>query len=175
MTRMKLHLVDTDSVLVEAWREAFAPFPGATVQQGDLLAVAFNAIVSPANGYGFMDGGIDAAYVEFFGKRIETKIRDTIGQRPEGYLPVGASLAVSTGHPRIPHLIVAPTMLMPEAVPTGNCYRAMRAVLRIAGGNAEIGQSVFCPGLGTGVGAVPPQEAAREMAKAYGDWKFARS
>ena len=29
------------------------------------------------------------------------------------------------------------------------------------------------PGLGTGVGQVSPHDAAREMAKAYGDWKAA--
>ena len=42
-----------------------------------------------------------------------------IPRRPEGHLPVGASLVVRTGHERIPHLIVAATMLSPEtASPT---------------------------------------------------------
>jgi O-acetyl-ADP-ribose deacetylase (regulator of RNase III) len=170
---MTLHLVDTNPAVVRAWRETFAPFPEVAVRQADLLAVAFNTVVSPANGYGFMDGGIDAAYVRFFGNAIEERVRDAVAKRPEGHLPVGAGLVVSTGNARIPHLIVASTMLMPEAVPGQNCYRALRAVLRIASGDAEVGRAVYCPGLGTGVGVVPAEEAALEMARAYGDWKAA--
>jgi O-acetyl-ADP-ribose deacetylase (regulator of RNase III) len=171
---MTLHLVDTNPALVRAWRETFALFPEVGVRQADLLAVASNAVVSPANGYGFMDGGIDAAYVRFFGNAIEGRVRDAVAKRPEGYLPVGAGVVIATGHDRIPHLIVAPTMLMPEAVPSQNCYRALRAVLRIASAVAEVGRAVYCPGLGTGVGGVPAEEAAKEMARAYGDWKAAQ-
>ena len=40
-----------------------------------------------------------------------------------------------------------------------------------AGTVTEIGEDVYCPGLGTGVGMVPPEKAATEMALAYGDWK----
>ena len=170
---MTLHLVDTDPAVVRAWRGVFAPFPEVAVRQADLLDAATNAAVSPANGYGFMDGGIDAAYVRFFGSGVEAAVRDAIARRPEGHLPVGAAVVVRTGHGRVPNLIVAPTMLMPETVPAINCYRAMRAVLRVAGGDAEVGRAIFCPGLGTGVGGVPPEEAAREMAGAYGDWKRA--
>jgi O-acetyl-ADP-ribose deacetylase (regulator of RNase III) len=170
---MHLQLVDLDTDLVAAWAEAFRPFPEVTVRQADLLAVAENAVVSPANGFGFMDGGIDRAYTDFFGGQIEVRVREAIARRPEGHLPVGASLVVRTGHPRIPYLIVAPTMLMPEAVSEEHCYRAMRAVLRLVGQFPEVGRAVFCPGLGTGVGMVPPRSAAREMARAYGDWSRA--
>jgi O-acetyl-ADP-ribose deacetylase (regulator of RNase III) len=171
---VRLHLVDTDPVLVTAWQESFRTFPEVVVREGDLLAVAENAVVSPANGSGFMDGGIDRAYREFFGPGIEQKVQGAIAARPEGHLPVGASLAVRTGHPRVPFLIVAPTMLMPEAVAPDACYRALRAVLRLTGQDPEIGRAVYCPGLGTGVGAVDPAVAAREMAAAYADWKGSR-
>jgi len=70
-------------------------------------------------------------------------------------------------------LIVAPTMTLPEQVESGHCYRAMRAVLRIAGRDPEVGRNVFCPGLATGVGMVPPETAAAMMAEAYRDWKGA--
>jgi O-acetyl-ADP-ribose deacetylase (regulator of RNase III) len=171
VTSMRLHLVDLDASIVAAWRLAFDAFSEVDVQQADLLTVANNTVVSPANSYGVMDGGIDAAYVGFFGKGIELAVQEAIGLRQEGYLPVGASLVVRTKHRQIPYLIVAPTMLMPEPVPKQNCYRAMLAVLRICGGDEAIGREVFCPGLGTGVGAVPPMDAAEEMARAYADWK----
>jgi O-acetyl-ADP-ribose deacetylase (regulator of RNase III) len=168
---MNLHLVDFNGHLVNAWVEAFEQFPEVTIQQGDLLAVARHCVVSPANSYGFMDGGIDAAYRAFFGVQIERTVQDAVTRRPEGHLPVGAGLVVRTGHNRVPYMIVAPTMTVPEQVESRNCYRALRAVLRVAGTDAEIGQDVYCPGLATGVGMVPPENAATEMALAYGDWK----
>jgi O-acetyl-ADP-ribose deacetylase (regulator of RNase III) len=166
---MNLHLVDFNGHVVNAWTSAFAPFPEVTIQQGDLLDVAKHCVVSPANSYGFMDGGIDAAYRVFFGAQIERKVQEAVTRRPEGHLPVGASLVVRTGHQRVPFLIVAPTMTVPEQVMSNNCYRAMRAILRIATG--EVGQDVYCPGLATGVGMVPPENAAAMMAQAYRDWK----
>jgi O-acetyl-ADP-ribose deacetylase (regulator of RNase III) len=168
---MRLSLVDLDCVLVTAWVEAFQSFPEVTIQQSDLLAVAENTVVSPANGFGFMDGGIDRVYADFFGRQVEVRVMEAIARRPEGHLPVGASLVVRTGHPRIPYLIVAPTMILPEAVNEDHCYRAMRAVLRLASQLPDVGREVFCPGLGTGVGMVPPQSAAKEMARAYSDWR----
>src|SRR5438132_1770631 len=153
---MQLHLVDLNEEMTEAWRKSFSRFPEVTVQQADLLEVAQNCVVSPANSYGFMDGGIDAAYCAFFGPEIERRVREAIARRPEGHLPVGAGLFVHTGHIRVPYLIVAPTMTVPESVYSKNCYRAMMAVMRIAGAEAEVGRDVYCPGLGTGVGMVPP-------------------
>jgi O-acetyl-ADP-ribose deacetylase (regulator of RNase III) len=171
---MRLHLVDYNGNLVRAWAEQFSQFPEVTVQQGDLLVVAEHCVVSPANSYGFMDGGIDAAYRSFFGHQIEQTVQEAVTRRPEGHLPVGASIVVRTGHSRIPYLIVAPTMTVPEMVESGNCYRAMRAILRVVGSNSEVGRDVFCPGLGTGVGMVPPDDAASAMARAYAEWMSAQ-
>jgi O-acetyl-ADP-ribose deacetylase (regulator of RNase III) len=103
--------------------------------------------------------------------QLQSTVQDAINRRPGGLLPVGASLAVRTGHPRIPFLIVAPTMHTPEEVPSENCYRAMRAVLRLVQTETAIGSEVFCPGLATGTGRVPPADAAREMLRAFKDWR----
>jgi O-acetyl-ADP-ribose deacetylase (regulator of RNase III) len=170
---MQLHLVDVNPILVAAWKESFRPFTEVIVHEGNPLSVAENTVVSPANSFGFMDGGIDADYLAFFGSSIQDKVQQAIQCRPEGHLPVGASLVVPTGHSRIPFLIVAPTMFMPEAVEEDHCYRALRAILRLAGRDQEVGRMVFCPGLATGVGRVPAEVAAREMALAYGDWRKA--
>ena len=166
---MNLHLVDLNPPVVNAWLNAFKPYPEVTVELGDLLSVAHHCVVSPANSYGYMDGGIDDAYRNYFGLDIEKKVQDAIRCRREGNLPVGASLVIRTGHARIPFMIVAPTMATPERVESSNCYRAMRAMLRIV--DDEIGKDIFCPGLATGVGRVPFDDAATEMAQAYEDWK----
>ncbi|HEY7374281.1 MAG TPA: macro domain-containing protein [Polyangia bacterium] len=173
MSAVRLHFVDIDGEVVAALRAAFRDHPEVTCGDGDILAAAHDTLVSPANSYGFMDGGIDAVYARFFGPGLQRAVQEAINRRPEGHLPVGASLAVRTGHARIPFLIVAPTMHTPEPVPAEHCYRALRAVLRLAAADAEIGRDVFCPGLATGVGCVAPGQAAERLARAYVDWKAA--
>src|SRR5690349_1175201 len=128
---MHLHFVDINRRVVEALRESFGAYSEVSVEHGDLLAVAHYAIVSPANSHGIMDGGIDRDYSQFFTPKLVTAVREAVLARPEGYLPVGAAIRISTGNNRIPHLIVAPTMYMPESVPASNAYRALRAVLRL--------------------------------------------
>src|SRR5262245_39214599 len=108
---MRLHLVDSNQSVAAALREAFHNFPEVAVLHADLLTIAFNTVVSPANAYGFMDGGIDSAFHTFFGPEVQSRVQEAIGRRPEGYLPIGASLVVPTGNERIPYLIVTPTML----------------------------------------------------------------
>ncbi len=168
---MRLYFVDDDGDVLAALRRAFEGVADVECLDGDILAVARNTLVSPANSHGHMDGGIDAAYVAFFGMALQRRVRDAIDRRPEGHLPVGASLAVRTGHPRVPFLIVAPTMELPEAVAPLNSYRALRAVLRLASRDPELGAEVFCPGLATGVGHVAADEAAGQMRRAYDDWR----
>jgi O-acetyl-ADP-ribose deacetylase (regulator of RNase III) len=165
---MRLHLVDIDPLVVAAWRQEFQPFPDVEIRQGSILAVARGAVVSPSNGYGFMDGGVDQAYATFFGPALERRVRDVMARQPEGFLPVGAAEIVATGHDRIQYVILAPTMLMPEHVPAAHAYRALRAVLRVAARESDL-EDIFCPGLATGVGGVSPGDAAREMAAAYGN------
>jgi hypothetical protein len=47
---VRLTLVDSNPVVAAALREAFASFLEVQVVAGDLIAVAENAVVSPANG-----------------------------------------------------------------------------------------------------------------------------
>lgn len=168
---MKFHLVDDNAEVVNALQVAFRAYPEIVVDNGDLLKLAKHCVVSPANSQGFMDGGIDQAFVRFFGSQIEGKVQDEIRGRSEGRLPVGSSMVVKTGHAVVPYLLVAAAMESPEMVEAVNAYRAMMAILRIASAHEEVGRAVFCPGLCMGVGGVLPSDAAREMVRAYRDWK----
>lgn len=168
---MKLHLVDYNEEVVDALRSEFALFPEVNIEFGDITAVAQHCLVSPANCHGFMDGGLDISYKDFFGNGIEQTVRDAVARREEKSLPVGAALAIPTGHERVPWFIVAPTMEPSEPAEPVNCYRAMRAILRLAKVNSQIAVEVYCPGLGTGSGKIPPAEAAKMMARAYADWR----
>ncbi|CAB1065541.1 hypothetical protein D1BOALGB6SA_10338 [Olavius sp. associated proteobacterium Delta 1] len=166
---MELWLVDINPDMVAAWKEHFSGIMGVQIVEGNILDVAENTIVSPSNSYGLMDGGIDAAYTEFFGLSLQLDVQDLISMRPERILPVGSAVFVETGNDRIPYMICAPTMRDPGPVSFVNCFFAMSAVLKLASRN-DVVQKVFCPGLGTGTGRVDPDLAAKEMAAAYKKW-----
>jgi O-acetyl-ADP-ribose deacetylase (regulator of RNase III) len=166
-----LHLVDTNADVVEEWATAFRQWPEVEVVHANILDVAANTIVSPANSYGFMDGGIDALYIEYFGIELQNAVLNAFGRRADGQLPVGNGVVVPTNHARIPYLLAAPTMTLPGSVPDSNVYWAMSAVLKTAERHPNQCRSVYCPGLATGTGRVPPRLAAERMAEAFEKWK----
>ena len=167
---MKLRLVDLNSEIVTAWKSCFSSHPEVEVIHGSILDVATDAIVSPANSHGFMDGGIDLVYLRYFGNQLQERVREAVYRRPEEMIPVGSAELIDTGSSQIPFLIVAPTMEMPEAVPAIHARRAFGAVLRLVEKHEELAD-VCCPGLCTGVGRVSPEDAACEMEVAYRNWK----
>ena len=169
---MRLHFVDISPAVTSALIEAFKDHPEVRVICGDILVHAHHCVVSPANSFGFMDGGIDAAYTAFFGPGLQETVQAAIHQRPERMLPVGAALAVPTWHDRIPYMIVAPTMEVPEEVPASHSGRALRAVLRVADAEPRVAADIYCPGLATLIGRVPPEDAAASMLAAYQHWKM---
>ena len=85
---------------------------------------------------------------------------------------MGQAVVLATGYGKAPYLISAPTMRVPAGISrTVNVYLAFRAALMAVLRHneehpASIG-SVLCPGLGTGVGDMPPERAARQMRLAY--------
>jgi O-acetyl-ADP-ribose deacetylase (regulator of RNase III) len=107
---MRLHLVDQSPDVVREWKRAFAAFPEVAVTRADILSVASTALISAANSYGYMNGGIDLAYRGFYGIQIEHAVQAKMAKVAGAYLPVGQAVLVETGHSRIPFLISAPTM-----------------------------------------------------------------
>jgi O-acetyl-ADP-ribose deacetylase (regulator of RNase III) len=166
-TNMRLHLVDRSEDLVHEWEAAFRSFPDVVIECGDILKVAHTALVSPANSFGYMNGGIDLAYRFHFGVQIEHAVQKKIKEVAGSYLPVGQAVLVQTGHDKIPYLISAPTMFLPEPIDERACLNAMSAALKVAFEYREEWEAVFCPGMGTGVGRLSPRSAARAMADAY--------
>ena len=105
---------------------------------------------------------------------MNSGLQDEIARRNyrEGYLPIGKGLLVPTGHERISYFMAATTNIAPGAVSPAHSFQAMIAVLNTAYRNRKVVQKVFCPGLATGIGQVPPEEAAREMAEAVRKWSY---
>ncbi|MEO1171259.1 MAG: macro domain-containing protein, partial [Myxococcota bacterium] len=148
------------------------PFEEVRPRQGDIFDSPADALVSPANSFAIMDGGIDRAIWERLGFAVEKRAQDAILEHHHGELPVGHALIVPTEHAEWRWLIVAPTMRVPENVATTlNAYLAFRAalaaVVRFNRTNAEPIESVACPGMGTGIGGMSERRAAAQMRVAY--------
>lgn len=170
---MIVHLRTLDETLATAWRTMFTA-PGVTVAVGDILATTADAIVSPANSFGYMDGGIDLAYVQRFGVAVEDALQERIASECDGELPVGQALVVPTGDVHIPWLVSAPTMRVPATIDdTVNVWLAFRAaLLAVRRHNATAAtpiRSLSSPALGAGIGAMPFHRVARQMHAAWAD------
>lgn len=167
---MKIKLVYRDIDLGVAWEQYFSPGPAVEIIQGDICQIPCDALVSPANSFGFMDGGLDHALSDRFGWDLQKRLQAEIARLPVGELLVGQALVVETGDPAIPWLISAPTMRVPMRLRHSvNAYLAMKAILAAVESHKQrpaIG-TIAIPGLGTGVGGLSAEIAALQMWTAY--------
>lgn len=194
----KLILVDTNKKLVQAWKKSFQEYkssPGIDIFHSkfqDVDSNDYECLVSPANSFGIMDGGLDKAIIDYFGQQLMDRIQKGIINAYSGEQPVGTSLLISlseggfiSGGPFLAH---TPTMRTPKSIiDTSNVYYAMKAMLEVVNNyntmfNEHHIKTVLCPGLGTLSGRVPVDIAAEQMALAYShvmnppkkiNWNFA--
>ena len=164
--------------MLQAWQGIGNDKDNITTHHGSIFEVECDALVSPANSFGFMDGGIDMAISKFFGWHIQARLQKRIQTKHHGELLVGAAEIIATDHPKIPYVISSPTMRVPMILKdTVNVYLAIRAVLLLVKyGKFEDGTAiadkvrvVALPGMGTGVGNVTPEVFARQMKRAVED------
>lgn len=168
----EIHLCALDPAMVRAWTTHFGSRPGVSIHEGDILERRADAIISPANSFGFMDGGIDLAYSNFFGWELQDRLRETLHQLHAGELPVGNAVVIPTNHSNIPYLVSAPTMRIPSDIAdTVNVYLAFRAALLAVKAHRKI-TTILSPALGTGVGGMPVERAAKQMYAAYAEVKL---
>ena len=173
---MRIILTAVDQPLADAWRRFCGDIQQVTVHQGSIFEVHCDALVSPANSFGFMDGGIDALYTQRLGRHVQSRLQELIQTRHHGELLVGSAEVVYTDDPSFPFVIAAPTMRVPMILRDSvNPFLAARAViLLVRHGTFPIGPfagepirnvvtTVAFPGLGTGVGGIGPNTCARQV------------
>ena len=96
MTPVIYHLRDRGEAQVTAWKRYFAEVVEVKPAVGDIFGEPVDAVVSPANCFGFMNGGIDKVYTQRFSKRIERKLRAILASDWDGELPIGLAVLVET-------------------------------------------------------------------------------
>lgn len=178
--KTKIILVDTNKAVVDAWRQFGWPNE-VEILHGSVFDTRCDAVVGPANSFGFMSGGLEGALKNYFGPAIQARVRDEIDKLPAKECLVGTAFVVGTG--RMPEtaegkgwtssrycgpswLIVAPTMRV-EGKITGslNAYLATRAALQAA----PKGITVAIPGMGAGAGGLDPAICAKQMHEAINE------
>lgn len=172
-TGVRLLLCDRNTEIVETWCWVFRDVEAVEIWEGDLLQLDADALVSPANSFGDMSGGIDKAIDDFYRGAAQDATMKAIRDRFYGELPVGMAMVLPMETRRFPFLIVAPTMRIPGSVAgTINAYLALRAVLVTVlqynkQNHARPIETIAVPGLGTGVGGMDYGAAAEQMRAAF--------
>jgi O-acetyl-ADP-ribose deacetylase (regulator of RNase III) len=133
-----------------------------------LKNVKINFIVSPANSFGTMRGGIDKVYAEIF-PMIENTVQNkinflgiTLNDRQK-YLPIGSAITVKTNNIKCPYLVSVPTMYLAgsDISNSKNVFYCFTSILYIANNNKNY--VIACPGLGTNIGKMTPKDSIDQI------------
>lgn len=167
----KLVLCDPNRGLCDELEKYFQ-FPDVEVVCDVFQNIEFDCVVSAANSFGLMDGGIDGAIIDHFGLQLQTKVQRAIIRDYAGEQPVGTSMVLSVdGTYPVKYVAHTPTMRIPASIDgTENAYLAMKAVLMAVQKHNLVTHDihrVVCCGLGTLTGGLSHKKAAQQMALAY--------
>lgn len=129
-----------------------------SILNADITTLDVDAIVNAANSGGWLGGGVAGAIRRRGGEEIE---REAVAKGPT---PVGQAISTTAGQLPCRAVIHAPTMERPASPSTPqNVMAATMAALSLA---RDLGfRRVAIPGMGTGVGGVAPEDAARAIVR----------
>ena len=171
---MKIQLIDRNQQMIDQWKFQFQNCEDVIIHHGDFFSLETDCVVSPANSFGFMDGGLDGVISETLGWQIESKLQKQIKEKYNGELLVGQAELVITDNKAVPYCISAPTMRVPLIISnTINVYLATKAVfvlLKKINAEQNVINSITISGFGTGVGELSYDVFAKQMKQAYDDF-----
>lgn len=126
------------------------------IARADIWTLPVDAVVNPANSLGIMGGGIGGAIRNHGGLVIQQAAMQAAP------IAVGAALVTTAGQLPAKNVIHVPTMEEPGMkIGAENVRRAARAALIAADRNNF--KVIAMPGIGTDLGEVPFDEAARAI------------
>lgn len=151
---MQVLVADINQKLINAIRDYDCTF---LTEIGDPLAFEIDAVVSPANTAGIMNGGYDAHLRNYFGVALEYRVRESLKASP---LSVGQARAIQTAHSKIKWLIVAPTVSISADGLSGHSSVAYSAAYSAVLEAHRVGvEKLGMTGLGTGAGGLDHSSA----------------
>lgn len=180
---MQIYLLDINKEMTDAWHKYFDSSNVVIVNEDFKTFMDshtyIEAIVSPANSFGLMDGGYDKAITNYFGKQLMKDVQDVIMRDWYGEQPVGTSITVPIVQrliykqiddekilPCNPLLIHTPSMRIPEQIVDNRIvYQCMRTTLIEALRQGV--DSIVIPAFGGLTGKVPFDVIAKMMFLAY--------
>lgn len=125
------------------------------VQDGDIAALAVDAIANAANDHLWMGSGVAGALKRAGGEEIE---REAVAKGP---IPLGTAVATGAGRLQANHVLHGAVMGQDLRTNADLVRRTSRSCLELAD---ELGaRSLALPAFGTGVGGFPLGECARIM------------
>ena len=155
---MKVLIADHNKSTIASLQECN---PSFEVEAGNPLAFDIDAVVSPANTMGIMNGGYDAVLRRYFGVEIEYTVQKYLAKYN---IDVGQAIAVKTGHSKVHWLIVTPTVSVTgeglsghESVSYACAYNAVKVAHQR--GVKYLGMT----GLGSGVGGLDRRVSVRQQ------------
>jgi O-acetyl-ADP-ribose deacetylase (regulator of RNase III) len=165
---MKIYLLDRNSKVCYWWKFFFKDCQDVEVVCEDFAIFMdshkVEAIVSPANSYGLMDGGYDLAISEYFGDGLAKKVQKYIVDNLYGEQPVGTSIIVDIDNKQ--KLIHTPSMRVPSPIKDPLVvYNCMRTCLMTALDNNI--ESIVIPAFGGDCGDMNYSVIAEMMYNAY--------
>ncbi len=139
--------------------------PKVEVRLGSITTVRVDAVVNPANSFGFMGGGVAEVIKKVGGQLIED---EAVEQAP---IQVGEAVMTGAGDLVCNKVIHAPTMHNPaERTDSHKVLCAAAAALELADNSGF--HSIAIPGMGTGVGGLNKEEAAETIVRAINETEF---
>ncbi|EJU01146.1 macro domain-like protein [Dacryopinax primogenitus] len=198
-TGIHFTLLDRQGELHEAWKTALDKYlPGAigscvTLLQKDIRdAGTYDCVVSPANSYGIMDGGIDLyiaraispgdmmPVIRVVQAHLYTHYRGYISPGQCTLVPLLEGLCGEENVLKCKYVAVLPTMRVPERIDWQReiVYECMwNLLLSLDAHNSAPGEgkieTVVMSGLGTGVGGISPHKCAEQMVLAIKHYREA--
>ena len=129
--------------------------PTLEIVEGDITALAVDAIANAANNHLWMGAGVAGAIKRAGGEEIE---REAVAKGP---IEVGDAVATGAGRLRARHVIHGAVMGQDLETDAELVRRTTRRCLEVA--DEFRAESLALPAYGTGVGGLPLAECARVM------------
>jgi len=168
---LKIHFVDCSNYACYCMENAFEGVSNIEVIHKDVKRFFFenygniDCLVSPANAFGIMSGGYDAALSDILGWDFQKVVQQYIKDNFYGEQVVGTSFIIKTPIPKV-KLIHTPTMRYPSRIANDAIiYHCMRSTLICALKNDV--KSIVIPLFGCATGGVDARIVAKRMKEAY--------